>query len=161
MGDWDRNTTTDEVLAGHDLSGRRVVITGTSSGLGVESARALSARGAAITMLARDAAKNEAAAKTVREAVPEADLETRVVDLTRFDSIRACAAGLLADHDAIHVLMLNAGVMVCPFSQNEQGFENHLLTNHLGHFLLTLLLTPALVRGAPSRLVVLSSGAHD
>jgi NAD(P)-dependent dehydrogenase (short-subunit alcohol dehydrogenase family) len=160
MSQFDKDTTADEVLEGVDLSGRRVVITGTSSGLGLESTRALASKGAAITMLARSADKNEAAAETVRGLVPGADLETRTIDLTSLESVRACAEGILEAHDKIDVLLNNAGVMVCPYSTNADGFENQLVSNHLGHFLLSVLLTPALIRGAPARVIELSSGAH-
>ena len=160
MSQFDKDTTADEVLEGVDLSGRRVVITGTSSGLGLESTRALASKGAAITMLARSADKNEAAAETVRGLVPGADLETRTIDLTSLESVRACAEGVLEAHDKIDVLLNNAGVMVCPYSTNADGFENQLVSNHLGHFLLSVLLTPALIRGAPARVIELSSGAH-
>jgi NAD(P)-dependent dehydrogenase (short-subunit alcohol dehydrogenase family) len=160
MSGFDKDTTTEEVLEGIDLSGRRIVITGTSSGLGLETTRALASKGAAITMLARSADKNEAAAATVRDQVPGAELETREIDLTSLESVRACAEGILESHPKIDVLINNAGVMVCPFSTNADGFENQLMSNHIGHFLLSLLLTPALIRGAPARLVELSSGAH-
>lgn len=160
MSQFDKDTTADEVLDGVDLSGRRIVITGTSSGLGLESTRALASKGAAITMLARSADKNEAAAETVRGLVPGADLETRTIDLTSFESVRACAEGILEAHDKIDVLLNNAGVMVCPYSTNADGFENQLVSNHLGHFLFSVLLTPALIRGAPARVIELSSGAH-
>ena len=160
MSRFDKDTTADEVLDGVDLSGRRVVITGTSSGLGLESTRALASKGAAISMLARSADKNEAAAETVRGLVPGADLETRTIDLTSLESVRACAEGILEAHDKIDVLLNNAGVMVCPYSTNADGFENQLVSNHLGHFLLSVLLTPALIRGAPARVIELSSGAH-
>jgi len=160
MSRFDKDTTADEVLDGADLSGRRIVITGTSSGLGLESTRALASKGAAITMLARSADKNEAAAEAVRGLVPGADLETRTIDLTSLESVRACAEGILEAHDKIDVLLNNAGVMVCPYSTNSDGFENQLVSNHLGHFLLSVLLTPALIRGAPARVIELSSGAH-
>jgi NAD(P)-dependent dehydrogenase (short-subunit alcohol dehydrogenase family) len=153
-------TTTDEVLEGIDLSGRRIVITGTSSGLGEESTRALAAKGASISMAARDPGKNAAAADRVRERVPGADLETRSLDLTSLASVRAFAEGFLADHDRIDVLINNAGVMCCPRGTTADGFEMQLGTNHLGHFLLTVLLAPALEKAAPSRVVALSSGAH-
>jgi NAD(P)-dependent dehydrogenase (short-subunit alcohol dehydrogenase family) len=160
MSGFNKDTTTDEVLANVDLRGRRIVITGTSSGLGLESTRALASKGAAITMLARNVEKNEVAANRVREEVPGADLETRAIDLTSLASIRACAESILNDHSEIDVLINNAGVMVCPYSANADGFENQLMSNHIGHFLFSVLLTPALVRGAPARLVELSSGAH-
>jgi NAD(P)-dependent dehydrogenase (short-subunit alcohol dehydrogenase family) len=153
-------TTTNEVLLGVDLRGKRIVITGTSSGLGEESTRALAAKGASITMAARDPEKNAASAGRVREQVPGADLETRTLDLTSLASVRAFSEGFLADHDRIDVLINNAGVMCCPHGTTSDGFEMQLGTNHLGHFLLTALLAPALEKAAPSRVVALSSGAH-
>ena len=160
MSQYDRDTTTDEVLQGVDLTGKRIVITGTSSGLGRETARALASKGASISMLARNASKNEAAADAIRAQVPGADLETRVVDLTSLESVRMLAKDFLSDHSRIDVLINNAGIMVCPFGTTSDGFELQLGTNHLGHFLLTVLLAPALVDGGPSRVVELSSGAH-
>jgi len=160
MGRFDETTTTDEVLEGIDLRGKRIVITGSSSGLGEESARALSSRGASITMAARNAEKNAAAAERIRARVPGADLELRELDLADLASVRAFAKQLLADHLRIDVLMNNAGVMVCPYGTTADGFEMQLGTNHIGHFLLTNLLAPALLAADSARVVVLSSGAH-
>ncbi len=160
MSVFDRDTTTDQVLAGIDLSGKRILITGTSSGLGRESARALASKGASITLVARNSDKNEAAAAAIREQIPAADLETRVVDLSSLESIRSFASDFLADHDRVDVLINNAGIMACPYSTSSDGYEMQLATNHLGHFLLTLLLAPALINAGSSRVVVLSSGAH-
>lgn len=81
MGDWGRDTTTDEVLAGMDLSGRRMVVTGASGGLGEETARALAAAGASVVMAARSSAGNDAAADRIRDRHPGADLELRDLDL--------------------------------------------------------------------------------
>jgi NAD(P)-dependent dehydrogenase (short-subunit alcohol dehydrogenase family) len=154
-------TTTNDVLDGVDLTGRRVVVTGASSGLGEESTRALAAAGATVTMLARNPEKNEAAAARIREAVPDADLQLGTVDLADLSSIRSFAADYLADHDAIDVLINNAGVMVCPFGRTADGFETQFGTNHLGHFLLTALLMPAILGGDAPRVVNLSSGGHS
>jgi len=151
-------TTTDEVLEGVDLRGKRIVVTGASSGLGEQSARALSSKGASVTMAARNPEKNEAAAARTRDRVAGADLELRTLDLADLSSVRSFAKGFLADHSRIDVLLNNAGVMVCPFGKTADGFEMQLGTNHIGHFLLTGLLAPALVPG--SRVVALSSGAH-
>jgi len=153
-------TTTDEVLEGVDLRGLRILITGTSSGLGEESTRALAAKGASITMAARDPEKNAASEARVRARVPGADLETRTLDLTSLANVRAFAKEFLAERDRLDVLINNAGVMCCPHGTTSDGFEMQLGTNHLGHFLLTTLLAPALERSAPSRVVALSSGAH-
>jgi NAD(P)-dependent dehydrogenase (short-subunit alcohol dehydrogenase family) len=153
-------TTTDEILAGTDLTGRRFVITGAASGLGEESTRALAAHGARVTMLARDPEKNEAAAERVRASVPDAQLELGTVDLASFASIRDFAASYLAEHDTIDVLVNNAGVMACPEGATADGFEMQFGTNHLGHFLLTALLFPAVLAGDEPRVVNLSSAGH-
>jgi NAD(P)-dependent dehydrogenase (short-subunit alcohol dehydrogenase family) len=157
---FDVNTTTDEVLEGLDLTGRSFVITGTSSGLGEESARALAAHGASVTMLARSPEKNEAAAARIRASVPDARLELGQVDLSDLSSIRGFAKDYLAEHSTIDVLMNNAGVMACPFQRTVDGFEMQFGTNHLGHFLLTALLSPAVLAGDDPRIVNLSSAGH-
>ena len=160
MGDWDRDTTTDQVLAGVDLSGRRMVVTGASGGLGEETARALAAAGASVVMAARNPAKNEEAAGRIRDRHPSVDLELRELDLGSLAAVRDFAGGFLADHDGLHVLVNNAGIMCTPFGTTADGFEQQFGVNHLGHFLLTGLLLPALTTAAPSRVVCLSSGAH-
>ena len=154
------SSTTDEVLDGHDLTGRRIVVTGASTGLGEETTRALAAHGASVTMAVRDPARGAAAAERIRATVPAADLEIRVLDLASLASVRTFAAAFLADHGSIDVLINNAGLMACPQGLTDDGFELQFGTNHLGHFLLGVLLAPALVAGAPARLVSLSSSGH-
>jgi len=161
MSSFGAETTTDEVLTDVDLSGRRFVITGASSGLGEESTRALASKGAHVTMLARSPEKNEAAAVRVRASVPEADLSFGTVDLASFASIRSCAEDLLSREKAIDVLMNNAGVMACPEGRTADGFEMQFGTNHLGHFLLTALLKPLVMAGDSPRIVNLSSAGHS
>ncbi|MGH9013381.1 MAG: SDR family NAD(P)-dependent oxidoreductase [Acidimicrobiia bacterium] len=160
MSDFGPDTTTDDVLDGVDLSGRRVLVTGASAGLGLETTRSLAAHGASIVLAVRDQDKGERAMATVRAQSPGADLELRLVDLGSLASIRAFADGVLASHDHFDVLIANAGVMACPLACTTDGFELQFGTNHLGHFLLVELLAPLLVAGAPSRLVVLSSAGH-
>jgi NAD(P)-dependent dehydrogenase (short-subunit alcohol dehydrogenase family) len=161
MSEFGRDTTTDEVLAGVDLSGRRVVITGAASGLGRESARALAAHGASVTLLARSAERAAGAVDEVGAMVSGADLEPGVADLGDLHSIRAFAESYLAAHDALDVLMNNAGVMACPFGRTTNEFETQFGTNHLGHFLLTALLYPALQAGDGPRVVTLTSAGHS
>jgi NAD(P)-dependent dehydrogenase (short-subunit alcohol dehydrogenase family) len=153
-------STTDDVLEGIDLTGRRIVITGAASGLGEESTRALAAHGASVLMLARDPQKNADAAERVRAAVPDADLSLDTVDLADLASIRAFASRYIETGRPIDVLMNNAGVMACPFGHTADGFEMQFGTNHLGHFELTRLLTPAVLAGDDPRIVILSSAAH-
>ena len=161
MSDFGADTTTEEVLHGIDLAGRRVVITGAASGLGFETARALADHGASVTVLARNQAKADGAVDELAALVPGASFEAGVVDLADLASVRAVADSYLADHDAIDVLINNAGVMACPFGRTADGFEVQFGTNHLGHFALTAHLAPALLRGDAPRVVTLSSAGHS
>ena len=160
MRDLDASSTTDDVLAGHDLSGRRIVVTGASTGLGEETARALAAHGASVTLAVRDLARGRAAADRIRGSVDHADLEVSELELGSLASVRAFADDFLSRNSSIDALINNAGVMACPQATTVDGFEMQFGTNHLGHFLLSVLLAPALVTGAPSRLVSLSSYGH-
>jgi NAD(P)-dependent dehydrogenase (short-subunit alcohol dehydrogenase family) len=153
-------STTDDVLDGIDLTGRHIVVTGASTGLGEETTRALAARGAAVTMAVRDLAKAEGAADRVRAAVPGAALTLRQLDLASLDSVRRFADEQLAATPIIDVLINNAGVMACPFGRTADGWEMQFGTNHLGHFLLGVLLAPALAAAGSARLVSLSSRGH-
>jgi NAD(P)-dependent dehydrogenase (short-subunit alcohol dehydrogenase family) len=151
-------TTTNEVLDGIDLSGQNMLVTGVSSGLGVETARALDAHGATLVLAARDLTK---AAKALADAgVDTGRHDLRRVDLGDLSSVRAFTDGVLADHDRLDLLVANAGVMACPQGTTADGFETQFGTNHLGHFVLVNRLVPLLLAGAPSRIVLLSSGGH-
>lgn len=160
MSSYGPDTTTDEILDGLDLTGRRFVVTGAASGLGQESARKLSAHGASVTVLARNRDRADGAARDVDATVPGADVDSGVVDLGDLASIRAFADSYLSDHDSIDVLLNNAGVMACPLGHTADGFETQFGTNHLGHFLLTARLLPALLAGDAPRVVTLSSAGH-
>jgi NAD(P)-dependent dehydrogenase (short-subunit alcohol dehydrogenase family) len=153
-------STTDDVLEGIDLSGKRVLVTGASAGLGVETARALAAHGASVTMAVRDLGKGATAMEQVLAAAPDADVDLRPLDLADLASVRTFAHGFLEDHPTLHVLIGNAGVMACPQGTTVDGFETQIGTNHLGHFLLAQLLTPALVAADGARVVLLSSAGH-
>src|SRR5580692_5607308 len=156
-----RDTTTDEVLDEMDLTGRRFVITGAASGLGRESARALAAHGASVTLVARSPERAEGAVAEVGAMVPGADLEAGAADLGDLESIRAFASSYRAGHPTLDVLVNNAGVMACPMGRTVDGFETQFGTNHLGHFLLTALLYPALQAGQEPRVVTLTSAGHS
>ena len=155
------NTTADEVLEGLDLRGKLVLITGGSSGLGQESARALAAKGAHIVLTARDAAKGRAVVDGIVASTGNRNVELEELELDSLASVRAFAQRFLAKHDRLDVLLNNAGVMACPLGHTQDGFELQFGTNHLGHFLLTCLLAPALKKAAPSRVVSLSSRGHQ
>lgn len=161
MTQFGRDTTTEEVLQGVDPSGRRFLVTGAASGLGRESARALAAHGASVTLLARTPERAAGAVAEVAAMVDGAELEAGVADLGDVDSIRRFADSYLAGHDALDVLINNAGVMACPFGRTVDGFETQFGTNHLGHFLLTALLYPALQAGDRPRVVTLTSAGHS
>jgi NAD(P)-dependent dehydrogenase (short-subunit alcohol dehydrogenase family) len=152
-------STTDEVLEGVDLAGKRVLVTGVSAGLGVETARALMAHGAEVVGAARDLAKARLATERARsQAANGGSLHLVEVDLASFDSIRRCADGLLKLEKPFDVIIANAGVMACPKGTTKDGFETQFGTNHLGHFLLVNRIASLLRRG--SRLVNLSSAGH-
>ena len=160
MAAFGSESTTDEVLEGVDLTGRRILVTGASAGLGVETTRALAAHGASVTMAVRDLAKGAAAMDGVLAAVPGADIDLRRLDLADLASVRTFADGFLEDHPTLDVLIANAGIMACPYGTTVDGFELQFGTNHLGHFLLITRLLPALARGRRSpRRGALSSAA--
>ena len=160
MTEFDRESTVDEVLDEMDLSGRVFVVTGSSSGLGEESARGLSARGAHVAMAARNAGSNAEAAQRIRAAVPDADLSLHQLDLADLSSVARFAEQAATELDRVDVLINNAGVMACPEGRTADGFETQFGTNHLGHFALTLRLMPRLRRAESPRVVTLSSGGH-
>jgi NAD(P)-dependent dehydrogenase (short-subunit alcohol dehydrogenase family) len=152
-------STTDEVLQGIDLAGKRVLVTGVSAGLGVETARALAAHGAQVVGAARDLSKAEAATQQVRsQAARGGSLQLVRLDLASLESVRRCADGLLTAGKPFDVIIANAGVMACPKGTTVDGFETQFGTNHLGHFVLVNRIASLLRRG--SRLVNLSSAGH-
>ncbi len=154
------STTADEVIEGIDLSGRRAVVTGASGGLGAETARVLAGAGAAVTLTARDLPKGEQVAASIRDASPGAELEVMELELHRPESVRRFAKEWLSRHSRLNLLINNAGVMACPLARTDEGWEMQFATCHLGHFLLTALLAPALRAGSPARIVNVSSGGH-
>jgi NAD(P)-dependent dehydrogenase (short-subunit alcohol dehydrogenase family) len=152
-------STTDEVLEGVDLSDKRILVTGVSAGLGVETARTLAAHGAQVVGAARDLIKAKAATEQVRaQAANGGGLELVELDLASLASVRACADALISTGDPFDLVIANAGVMACPKSYTSDGFETQFGTNHLGHFVLVNRIVSLLKPG--SRLVNLSSAGH-
>jgi NAD(P)-dependent dehydrogenase (short-subunit alcohol dehydrogenase family) len=149
-----------QVVDGIDLSGKVCVITGASSGLGRESARALAAAGAHVVLAARNRDALTQTAQWIQAEVPGARTSTVHLDLTELASVRAAAIAISDITPAIDVLMNNAGVMFTPFSRTRDGFEIQIGTNHFGHFELTRLLVPQLAAADGARVVILSSGGH-
>ena len=153
-------TTASEVAEGLDLGGKLALVTGGSSGLGQETARVLAARGAHVVLTARDVPKGEAVAADIRASTGNPHVEVEALELGSLKDVRAFAERFLARHAALQILVNNAGVMACPFARTADGFELQFGSNHLGHFLATCLLASALLRGAPSRVVSVSSRGH-
>ena len=157
---FDADTSAEEAARNIDLSDQTIVITGGSAGLGVETARVLAARGARIVSVVRNEAKAKAAAATILESVPKANLEIAVLDLAELDSVRRGADDIAKRFSRIDRLINNAGVMACPLGRTAEGLDTQLGTNHLGHFVLTARLIPQLLAGTPARIVNLSSAGH-
>jgi NAD(P)-dependent dehydrogenase (short-subunit alcohol dehydrogenase family) len=153
-------STTDDVLSGVSLRGRRILVTGVSAGLGVETARSLAAHSAEVVGAARDLTKAEAATAQVRKdaAAHGGGFELVQLDLASLKSVRACADRLLEKGEFFDVVIANAGVMATPFGHTADGFETQFGTNHLGHFVLVNRIAPLLRKGG--RLINLSSSGH-
>jgi NAD(P)-dependent dehydrogenase (short-subunit alcohol dehydrogenase family) len=152
-------STTDDVLEGVNLSGKRILVTGVSAGLGVETARALASHGAQVVGAARDLTKAKGATGQVRaDAKNGGGLELVQLDLASLASVRACADAVLAVGKPFDLVIANAGVMACPFGKTADGFETQFGTNHLGHFVLVNRIASLLKPGA--RLVNLASSGH-
>jgi NAD(P)-dependent dehydrogenase (short-subunit alcohol dehydrogenase family) len=158
-GHFGATSTTEEVLSGVDLSGKRIVVTGVSAGIGKETARVLASRGAHVIGLARDLAKAEAALAEGRATITgDGTIELARLDLSSLRSVRDCTDAIGAKGRPLDLVVANAGVMACPFALTEDGFETHFGSNHLGHFLLVNRLASLLKPGA--RVVMVSSAGH-
>ena len=152
-------STTDEVLEGIDLRGKRALVTGVSAGLGVETARTLAAHGAEVVGAARDLAKAQRATEVVRaDAKNGGGLSLVELDLNSLASVRRCADALVADGRPFDFVIANAGVMMTPFGRTEDGFELQIGANHFGHFVLVNRIARLMRPGA--RLVSLASAGH-
>lgn len=156
MQTFNADSTTDDILDDTDLHGTRVLITGTSSGLGVETARSLTVRGAHVTGVVRDVAK----ARARLEEAGADGVELFEADLASLSAIRDFTDAYLATGNRIDVLIANAGIMACPQATTHDGFELQFGTNHLGHFVLVNRLMPLLATDRDARIVILSSAAH-
>src|SRR6201997_2092067 len=157
---FEATSTTDEVLSGVNLQDKRILVTGVSAGLGIETARSLAAHGADVVGAARDLKKAEAATAQVRRDAATAcgSFELVALDLANLKSVRECADSLLANGQFFDAVIANAGVMATPFGHTADGFETQFGTNHLGHFVLVNRIAPLLRKG--SRLINLSSAGH-
>ncbi|HWO65522.1 MAG TPA: SDR family NAD(P)-dependent oxidoreductase [Umezawaea sp.] len=154
---FDATSTAAEVVAGVDLSGRAVVVTGAASGIGVETARALAMTGAGVTLAVRDVEAGERVAADITATTGNAAVRVERLDLADPASVDAFTA---AWRGPLHVLVNNAGVMASPESYTARGWESQFAVNHLGHFALALGLHPALVADGEARVVSVSSSGH-
>lgn len=161
MSEFGKQSTTDEVLEGVDLTGRTIFVTGGNSGLGREAARAFAAKGAHVVIAGRDQAKLDEAQAEIRAKTGSESVETIVCDLGSLASVRACGKEARERLGKIDILLNNAGIMACPKGETADGFETQFGTNHLGHFVLTKELMPLVEAGEARRIVNLSSLAHD
>lgn len=143
-----------------DQTGRTAIVTGANSGLGLETARELARKGAHVVLACRNIEKGQAAVSDIESDVPRASLELAHLDLGSLDSVRGFAADYLDKHEALDLLINNAGVMAPPRRETADGFELQFGTNHLGHFALTGLVIGAMEGRDDARVVTLSSGAH-
>lgn len=144
-----------------DLQGRTALVTGANSGLGLETSRALAAKGARVILACRNLAKGQAALAEIIRSVPNATLELAQLDLASLASVREFAAGFQQTHERLDLLFNNAGIMAIPRSETPDGFETQFGTNHLGHFALTGLLLPTLLATAASRVITTTSLARS
>jgi len=153
-------STTEDVLSGINLRGKRIFVTGVSAGLGIETARSLAAHGAHVVGAARDLKKAEAVTAQVRKdaAANGGSFELVALDLASLKSVRACVEGLLKKGEPFDVVIANAGVMATPFGYTLDGFETQFGTNHLGHFVFVNRIAPLIRAGG--RLINLSSAGH-
>jgi NAD(P)-dependent dehydrogenase (short-subunit alcohol dehydrogenase family) len=153
-------SSTEDVLSGVNLKGKRILVTGVSAGIGVETARSLAAHGAEVVGAVRDLEKTESTAAQVRKdaAAGGGSLELVALDLSNLKSVRACADALLGAGKPFDVIIANAGVMATPFEHTADGFERQFGTNHLGHFVLINRIAPLIRAGG--RIINLSSAGH-
>ena len=159
-GRFGATSTTDDVLHGVDLTGRRYLVTGSSGGLGLETCRSLAAHGASVIMVARDVAKNALARASILESCPGAELVPIECDLGLLVSVRRAIGEILESTSHLNGIVANAGIMATPFGTSADGHESQFAVDHLGHFLLVRELLELLSRSAPARVVIVSSAGH-
>jgi len=158
--------TSGKCLANTRLDNKTVIITGCNTGIGKITAGELYKLGARVLMACRDVKKAQEAAEDIKTVAQNQDskdvgeLVVQKLDLASLASVRECAKKILETESHIDILINNAGLMMCPYTLTEDGFELQFGTNHLGHFLFTCLLLPRIISSAPSRIITLSSVAH-
>jgi NAD(P)-dependent dehydrogenase (short-subunit alcohol dehydrogenase family) len=154
---FDAGSTAADVIAGIDLGGRRVIVTGAASGIGVETARALASAGAEVTLAVRNLDAGQATAEEIIASTGNKHVAVAPLDLADQASVRAFVSTW---DSSLHILVNNAGVMASPLMRTPEGWELQFATNHLGHFELTTGLHRALATAGGARVVSVSSAAH-
>ncbi len=154
------HTTSDDVLQGIDLSGKRALVTGGASGIGAETVRALAAKGAEVIIAARNKEYANKVKADVITLTGNDKIEFLFLELASLAKIKASADEFLSRFDSLDLLFNNAGIMACSLDQTEDGFEMQFGSNHIGHFYFTNLIMQALIKAAPSRVISLSSLGH-
>lgn len=160
MSSYGYRTTAAEVVADIDLSGKRAVVTGGYSGIGLETARALALAGADVTIACRDLPRAQGVAASMNESLADNRVTAGKLDLGDLASVRSFAQSYVAAHPELEILVNNAAVMACPYGQTSNGFELQFGANHVGHFALFQGLLPSLVAADGARVVCLSSTGH-
>lgn len=143
------------------MTGKTVIITGSNTGIGKETARDLARRGARVILAVRSLKRGEEAAQDIKESTGNPNILVKECDLSSLASVRTFASNILKTESHLHVLVLNAGMVPPPGKHlTQDGLELQFVSNHLGHFLLTNLLLDLIKRSAPSRIVIVSSLLH-
>lgn len=151
------NWTTQQVP---NLTGKNIIVTGATSGLGKEIARVLAEKGATVIMAVRNIDKAKTVCEEIIDLHPSAKLAIKKLDLSSLQSIKQFSLEINSEYDHLDILINNAGVMYCPYSKTQDGFEMQMGTNHFGPFALTLQLLPLLSKTPNARIVNTSSLAH-
>jgi len=165
MGKLGYRTSAIEALQSASLDGKRAIVTGANSGIGVETVRALAHAGADVILCSRSVEAGEKVAEELRASGVKGKITVKPLDLSDFASIKAFADDCNKELPRLDLLILNAGVMACPLSRTKQGFEQQIGVNHIGHFYLTQQLLPKVkssgTADSPARVVAVSSSAHQ
>jgi len=143
-----------------DLNGKVVIVTGANTGIGKETAISLAAMGASVVLACRDETRGNEALHEIQNSSGSKKVELMLLDLADLSSVKKFSSDFHNKYHSLHILLNNAGIMICPEWKTKDGFEMQFGTNHLGHFLLTNLLSDLLIKSAPSRVVNVSSSAH-
>jgi NAD(P)-dependent dehydrogenase (short-subunit alcohol dehydrogenase family) len=143
-----------------DQKGKVVIITGATSGLGKEAAKVFAQKGATVIMPVRNAEKAKSVSEEILKFNPNSKIDVKSLDLSSLNSIKLFADDILKSYNQLDILINNAGIMYCPYSKTQDGFEMQMGTNHLGPYALTAQLMPLLIKTANSRIVNTASLAH-